>query len=61
MTLDELQEQLQENMLTVLDNYMGYEIDSLMIDKVCQIIVATFNDNFYDATMSGVEIVSKND
>lgn len=61
MTLDELQEQLQENIITILDDYQGYEIDSLMIDKVCQIVVDTFNGNFYEASMSGIEIVSKND
>lgn len=61
MRLDELQEQLQENIITVLDDYHGYEIDELMIDLVCQIIVATFNDTFYDGSMSGIEIVSKND
>jgi len=47
MTLNELREQIQENIVTVLDDYQGYEIDSLMIDKICQVVVDTFNDAFY--------------
>ena len=47
MNIDELKEQLQENIVTVLDDYQGYEIDSLMIDKICQVVVDTFNDAFY--------------
>jgi hypothetical protein len=47
MTLEELKEQLQENIVTVLDDYQGYEIDSLMIDKICQIVVDTFNNAFF--------------
>lgn len=59
MTLNELKAQLQENLITVFDDYQGYEIDSLMIDKMCQVVVDTFNDNFYAASMSGIEIVGK--
>jgi len=47
MNLEELKEQLQENIVTVLDDYQGYEIDSLMIDKICQIVVDTFDNAFF--------------
>jgi len=50
MTLDELREQLQENVLTYMDtvesNYL--EIDRQWVyDDLCQVIVDTFNDAFY--------------
>jgi len=50
MTLDELKEQLQENILTYMDtvesNYL--EIDRQWVyDDLCQVIVDTFNDAFY--------------
>ena len=50
MTLDELREQLQENVLTFMDtvesNYL--EIDRQWVyDDLCQVIVDTFNDAFY--------------
>jgi hypothetical protein len=47
MNIDLLKEQLQENLVTVFDDYQGYEIDSLMIDKMCQVVVDTFNNAFY--------------
>ena len=59
MTLNELMAQVQENLITVFDDYQGYEIDALMIDKMCQVVVDTFDGNFYEASMSGIEIVGK--
>ena len=44
MNLELLREQLQENLITVFDDYQGYEIDSLMIDKMCQVVVETFKE-----------------
>jgi ATP phosphoribosyltransferase len=37
-------EQLQENIITFLDDKQGYEIDSLIIDNVCQVVVETFRE-----------------
>jgi len=37
-------EQLQENIITFLDDKQGYEIDSLIIDNVCQVVVETFKE-----------------
>jgi hypothetical protein len=37
-------EQLQENLMTFLDDKQGYEIDSLIIDNVCQVVVETFKE-----------------
>jgi hypothetical protein len=42
MTLNELQEQLQENLITYLD-----EMPAELIDGVCQVIVKTFDTAFY--------------
>ena len=52
MTLNELKEQLQENLITYLDGATGCEyhevnIDPYVIDNVCQIVVETFNNAFY--------------
>jgi hypothetical protein len=44
MTIEELKIQLQENLITVFDDYKGYEIDSLMIDKMCQVVIDTFKE-----------------
>lgn len=44
MSIELLKEQLQENIITILDDYQGYDIDSLMIDKICQIVVDTFKE-----------------
>jgi hypothetical protein len=44
MSIELLREQLQENIITILDDYQGYDIDSLMIDKICQIVVDTFKE-----------------
>jgi len=44
MSMELLREQLQENIITILDDYQGYDIDSLMIDKICQIVVDTFKE-----------------
>lgn len=44
MTTEELKIQLQENLITVFDDYKGYEIDSLMIDKMCQVVIDTFKE-----------------
>ena len=44
MNLELLREQLQENLITVFDDYQGYEIDSLVIDKMCQVVVDTFKE-----------------
>jgi hypothetical protein len=44
MNLELLREQLQENLITVFDDYIGYDIDSSMIDKMCQVVVDTFKE-----------------
>jgi hypothetical protein len=44
MTIEELKIQLQENLITVFDDYIGYDIDSLMIDKMCQVVIDTFKE-----------------
>jgi hypothetical protein len=44
MNLELLREQLQENLITVFDDYVGYDIDSSMIDKMCQVVVDTFKE-----------------
>ena len=47
MNLDELKEQLQENLITFLDDRQGFEIDSILTDKICQVVVDTFDDAFF--------------
>jgi hypothetical protein len=42
MTINELQEQLQENLITYLD-----EMPAELIDGVCQVIVKTFDTAFF--------------
>jgi hypothetical protein len=42
MTINELQEQLQNNLITYLD-----EMPAELIDGVCQVIVETFNTAFF--------------
>ena len=44
MNLELLREQLQENIMIFLDDKQGYEIDSLIIDNVCQVVVETFRE-----------------
>lgn len=61
MTLNELKEQLQENVCMFYDETDGFDGFGPhdVKDSLCQIIVDTFNDSFYDASMSGIEIISK--
>lgn len=44
MSIELLREQLQENLMTFLDDRQGYEIDSLIIDNICQVVVETFKE-----------------
>jgi hypothetical protein len=45
MTIYELREQLQQNLITYLD-----ELPSDLVDGVCKVVVDTFNDAFYAAS-----------
>jgi len=63
MTLDELREQLQENVLTYMDtvesNYL--EIDRQWVyDDLCQVIVDTFNDAFYAPAPISLDTTTQN-
>jgi hypothetical protein len=63
MTLDELREQLQENVLTYMDtvesNYL--EIDRQWVyDDLCQVIVDTFNDAFYAPAPISLDTATQN-
>lgn len=54
MTLNELKEQLQENIRTYLDEY-----DMYIVDDLCDIVANTFNDTFYDGSLTGIDLVTK--
>ena len=62
MTLNELKEQIQENILTYMDSVESSYLDTdrqWVYDDLCQVIVDTFDDTFYDSSMTGIEIVTK--
>ena len=48
MTLNELKEQLQENLITYLSDKLSDSIiEDYIINDVCQVVVDTFNNAFY--------------
>ena len=55
MTLYELQAELYQNLTEYLDT-MGL---SDYVSELCDVVDKTFEDNFYPATITGVDIVSK--
>ena len=64
MTLNELKEQLQHNLLTYLDSVVVCEfhesyLDSTVLDNVCDIVVDTFEDTFYDGSLTGIDLITK--
>lgn len=56
MTLYELQAELYQNLTEYLD------INGLddYVSEICDVVEKTFDDNFYYASMTGIEIVGKN-
>ena len=64
MTLNELKEQLQENMITYLSDPFPCENHDVFIcddvvSNICQIIVDTFNDTFYDGSLTSIDLITK--
>jgi len=50
MTLIELREQLQENLISYMDTVQSQFLDidrQWVYDDMCQVVVDTFNDAFY--------------
>jgi len=50
MTLEELREQLQENLISYMDTVQSQFLDidrQWVYDDMCQVVVDTFNDAFY--------------
>lgn len=48
MTLDELKEQLQEDMISYFHTIHNYEPE--LLDTICQIIVDRFNKSFHSGS-----------
>ena len=50
MSLEELREQLQENLISYMDTVQSQFLDidrQWVYDDMCQVVVDTFNDAFY--------------
>ena len=50
MTLEDLREQLQENLISYMDTVQSQFLDidrQWVYDDMCQVVVDTFNDAFY--------------